>query len=251
MRRALLALVILGTVFITPAQAASNFTVSCKYHHTLSDDPIVYPNQPGASHSHEFLGNTTTSAMSIFASMYGKPTTCGNAGNMSGYWVPTLYRSGVAVHPSAVKAYYYRRVSGTISPFPKGLQIIAGNSSATAPQPTSVVYWGCGNGSGISKVNAPPNCTGHSDTTYVHISFPDCSTGAATSPDHRSHMAYSSGGACPSAYPVHVPQLVMRMSYPITDARSVTLASGAAYTMHADYFSVWNETELARLVATL
>jgi len=47
----------------------ARFVTRCTYSHTLSDDPIVHPNQPGASHSHDFFGNKTTDAFSTLASL--------------------------------------------------------------------------------------------------------------------------------------------------------------------------------------
>jgi hypothetical protein len=41
---------------------------------TNSDDPIVFPRQPGAAHQHDFFGNTSTNAYSTDASLAGKPT---------------------------------------------------------------------------------------------------------------------------------------------------------------------------------
>src|SRR3954454_23956536 len=40
------------------------FATICDYSHQAPDDPIVKPNQPGASHLHQFFGNATTDAAS-------------------------------------------------------------------------------------------------------------------------------------------------------------------------------------------
>ena len=53
----------------------ARFVTRCTYSHTLSDDPIVHPNQPGASHSHDFFGNKTTDAFSTLASLTKGGTT--------------------------------------------------------------------------------------------------------------------------------------------------------------------------------
>lgn len=39
-----------------------NFISSCRLSHRLMDDPIVFPDYPGLSHDHTFVGNTTTNA---------------------------------------------------------------------------------------------------------------------------------------------------------------------------------------------
>ena len=67
------------------------FLVHCGYSHTLKDDPIVYPGQPGASHTHDFFGSTTTNANSTDASMIASGSTCNIAGDTAGYWTPALY----------------------------------------------------------------------------------------------------------------------------------------------------------------
>jgi hypothetical protein len=242
----ILAFALLGA-FLSGANASS-FIIACPYHHTLPDDPIVYPGQPGASHSHDFFGNTTTDAYSTADSMHAGSTTCANKGDLAGYWVPSAYLNGSRLMPSRVKAYYYRKVSGTLTPFPDGFQMIAGNAHATGTQSTKVVYFGCGNGSGISKKTAPPDCTGHSSFLEVHVLFPDCWDGG-------TGLAYSTmnGGSCPAAYPTHFPQLVQAVIYPSSNAdfRGITFASGPSYTYHADYFSIWSPGVLEGLVATL
>lgn len=55
------------------------------------------------------------------------------------------------------------------------------------------------------------------------IVFPSCWDGKnLDSPDHRSHMAYSPGGAvlananCPTTHPVRVPQLMYEMQWDTT-----------------------------------
>src|SRR5438132_10397221 len=77
-----------------PARASSStrdggFVIPCRYSHTLKDDPIVDPGRPGASHSHDFFGNTSTNARSTYASMVTAGTTCALHDDTAGYWVPT------------------------------------------------------------------------------------------------------------------------------------------------------------------
>src|SRR5262245_7000300 len=66
----LLALVPLAPVGSRPAGAVNvadfgdRFKATCAYSHSASDDPIVFPGMPGASHRHDFGGNPSTSAYS-------------------------------------------------------------------------------------------------------------------------------------------------------------------------------------------
>jgi hypothetical protein len=242
------ALVMVAAV-LSVAQASTK--ISCPYSHSLPDDPIVHPADPGASHQHDFFGNVTTDAFSTTANMKGQDTTCQDPGDTAGYWAPTLYYNGTAVHPG-FSAYYYRRTDGTLTKYPRGFQMLAGNSTATEAQSTSVVYYGCGSTSDSqSKVNYLPDCTGDGEGhLYIHVLFPWCSaTNVASGGNDTASVTY---GPCDAAHPYHFPQLVERFSYPIVDATSgVSLSSGAWYTFHADYFSVWNRKTLAALVAGL
>lgn len=232
------------------ATVGDSFNLNCAYSHSLKDNPIVYPGVVGASHLHDFFGNKTTDAYSTSGSLLGGPTTCQNVKDPSAYWAPAAYVGGVRVVPNNIKAYYIHQITGTITAYPTGLKMLAGYANATGPQPTSVVYYGCGSGTGISKVNYPPNCTSGGNL-QIHVIFPDCGTGALDSVDHRSHMAYSVNHVCPSGYGQHFPQLQMRLNYSVTDARALSFSSGAYYTVHGDFINQWDRTELQRLIATI
>ncbi|MEI6403953.1 MAG: hypothetical protein WCP59_17400, partial [Actinomycetota bacterium] len=51
-------------VIAGPQGGRGQFVVECGFSHAGTDDPIVYPGQPGASHEHVFFGNTGTDAAS-------------------------------------------------------------------------------------------------------------------------------------------------------------------------------------------
>jgi hypothetical protein len=40
-----------------------NFVSECTFSHAAADDPIVFPEKPGASHHHSFVGKATTSVV--------------------------------------------------------------------------------------------------------------------------------------------------------------------------------------------
>ncbi|MBM6404160.1 DUF1996 domain-containing protein [Phycicoccus sp. CSK15P-2] len=83
-----------------------------------------------------------------------------------------------------------------------------------------------------------------------YLDFPQCWNGRdLDSSDHKSHMAYPVGGACPDSHPVVVPKLRQVMRYPVTgDPAAFRLDSGPGYTMHGDFFNAWPEDEMARRV---
>lgn len=211
--------------------------MSCDYTRSLNDDPIVFPNQPGASHLHDYFGNRAVDAFSTYGSLLGQPTSCRNAADTAGYWAPAVYLGGVKVEPDDLKAYYYERVASS-APFPPGLAMVAGNAGALGPQPTNRVYFGCGNGTGISKVNYLPNCEGTRGEFTVHVMFPYCLDPAT---DQVGYPPCAAGST-------FLPQLVERFQYDIVDARTVTLASGPGFTFHADFYNSWDQAALTRLL---
>ena len=235
-----------------PGIQAGNFVINCSFNHRLADDPIVKPNQPGTSHSHDFFGNISTNAASTLASLQATSTNCSDGQDRSGYWVPSLSVNGALVSPSKVEAYYQGfGIEGQVNPFPAGLKVVAGNASATTAQ-GEVTTWRCdvfGGGDFVS----PPVCDPTTPLTMV-IRFPDCWDGVnLDSADHKSHMTTSSRaratfGACPATHPVKVPRLRLSVQYPLSGVVDPVLASGGVFSGHADFFNAWNATRLANRV---
>jgi Domain of unknown function (DUF1996) len=244
-----------GSTAAAQARAArrpSRFITKCTFTHTLSDDPIVHPNMPGASHSHDFFGNTTTNAATTLTSLAAGGTTCINHNDLSGYWVPSLTVNGVAVQPSFTNVYYQNagKPFRTIKTIPRGLEVVAGDSSATTPQSLSIVSWNCGAEEDVDMSSNAPTCPG--PTLTIHINFPDCWNGTTLdSADHKSHLAYhNTDGTCPAGFPVPIPRVRVNVHYPTTGGPGVALASGGQYSGHADFFNAWVPNELQRLVRT-
>jgi hypothetical protein len=73
-----------------PADHQGVFSIRCGLSHRADDDPIVYPGQPGAAHTHDFFGNRSTDAGSDYESMMDGDTSCELEADTAGYWVPTL-----------------------------------------------------------------------------------------------------------------------------------------------------------------
>lgn len=225
------------------------FLSVCRPSHVASDDPIVFPGEPGASHQHEFFGNVTTNADSTYRTLRAGPTTCRIAADTAAYWVPSLFADGERVAPIRVNAYYLSgRGRGRVVAFPAGLKVIAGDHEATAPQSMAITGWKCSGVQNAGLSADPKTCPAGTHDVLV-IRFPDCWNGKdLDSADHKSHMAYRVGGACPSGYPVRVPRLSLNFHYDLPGTTGLTLASGSIYSAHADFFNAWNQTALARLV---
>lgn len=231
-----------------PQGREPQFVVECPFSHALPDDPIVYPGRAGASHLHDFFGNTSADADSTLDSLEGAATTCEQQLDRASYWAPALLDpTGRAVEPEKSTA-YYRAGEGvdptTIRPYPAGLAMIAGDMTATEPQPLSVTSWTCG--ASAERSSTIPTCPADRGVRMI-VTFPDCWDGEhLDSADHRSHVAYSHGGACPDGFPVSVPQLTFTVAYPVTgDPAGYALASGGALSGHADFVNAWDEDKLA------
>jgi hypothetical protein len=254
------------------AQAAASpeavFVTRCNFSHRNMDDPIVYPDKPGAAHSHDFFANRSTNNASTYQSLRDTTigTTCVNPNDKSAYWIPTVSwtnNSGTRELKASTAHFYYRaggKPPQDVLPPPAGLKVV----------PNTHVNWRC---SGVTAVSPSPPTRCSSGTLVVSIRFPDClaedSNGQMltdTDPndprfpnDHRSHMAYAVNQPdgtklCPSTHPNPIATLTMEVKFKIgTASGTVKLSSdmmGAppGSTMHADFFNAWDQQKLTALV---
>jgi hypothetical protein len=223
------------------ADDLGEFVAFCPLSHRAPDDPIVHPNHFGASHLHDFLGNVSTSATSTAQTLLTAGTTCDPVTDRSAYWVPTLYlANGTPVAFDRVTIYYQTSVepSSALQAYPIGLKVIAGDAKAAAPPNPSHFKWSClgaANSSTTDFVICPPG-----SMLELLLNFPDCWNGVdLDSVDHKRHMAYSTGGKCPATHPVAVPLLQYKLRYATRGEAGMYLSSGAAYTIHGDFFNAW------------
>jgi hypothetical protein len=239
------------------APSGAFFLITCKFSHAAPNDPIVLPGLAGRSHDHTFVGNVSTNANTTPSSLAGHRTTCSDTDDLSSYWAPTLYVDGTPVRPLDVTVYYRRLTTAPVQPFPRGLEMVAGNSHAVTPQSPKVTEWYCGvlksafygpmrrttsaSAIGLPSCGAPTNLE-------LQVNFPDCSNGKATSADHRSHMAYSAGGRCPASHPIPVPAVSLILRYPAVTDPNVFLSSGGVDSGHADFMDGWRAGPFRRLV---
>ena len=218
-------------------QGGGGFTVQCDFSHSATVDPIVMPGHAAMSHLHEFFGNTTTNENSTGASLLAGSTTCSDSNNLSAYWVPALYQDGTRVAPVSARVNYEGR-GANVTAFPAGFMALTGRTDQTAA-------WGCATrgaqptfGTSVATV---PTCDAGS-RLVAQITFPQCWDGTSLdSADHISHLVIATGNVCPTSHPVRVPQVTLTVSYSAaaTGGSGVTLASGAASTLHADIFEAW------------
>src|SRR4051812_23909015 len=133
------------------------FRFLCNAGQIIADDPIVYPNQPGKSHLHQFYGNTAANADSTYESLRTSGgSTCFSPLNRSAYWMPALLNgAGSVVRPDYVVIYYKRKpasdptVSDPTNPMyqgkaislPNGLRFIFGFNMLNPSAPVTGQLW--------------------------------------------------------------------------------------------------------------
>jgi hypothetical protein len=234
------------------------FRADCQYSHSAADDPIVFPGLPGASHMHSVVGNKATGAGTQVGDLQKfTATTCKPVQDHSAYWVPTLFdaATGKPVETTGFRVYYRSLMSNSSGqmPMPTGLRMIAGDAKKTQPTPRGAkgqfycAFYGPGDLDGIARSSNGnwPICGGDA-TLHFMLQFPDCWDGKnLDSPNHKDHVAFGSGNACPASHPVKIPAITFDIQY---GAKGTTAGyylssdpSGkSASSMHGDAFVVWD-----------
>ncbi|MFE2302001.1 DUF1996 domain-containing protein [Streptomyces sp. NPDC059445] len=245
-----------------PHRYFHEFQANCSVTRTRPDDPIVYPGQPGKSHDHTFMGNTTTDAASTTASLDAGSTSCRAPGDKSAYWMPTLLKGGTPVLPVGPQVIYYKAgVTDytSVRPFPKGLRFVVGSPMQSAADFRNhrgfVEGWECGNS--YFNTDFPQQCPTSADVQLnIRFQAPSCWDGRnLDTPNHQSHMAYpvvnpgTNNNICPDDHPVALPMIEFKMAFPVNgDMSQVRLSSGAGYSFHYDFFNAWDPATQKALV---
>lgn len=242
------------------------FRVVCAPSHMSNDDPMVFPNQQGATHHHTFYGNTSVKYNSDLMNLsdVGNSTCNGGTMNKSGYWHPSVINTetNTAILPDGGAIFYYKTGYRGVKPSdvktpPKGLRILAGNPKAVNASQSRATHYKCRD-NGYVSYKTIPNC-GVGDAVQFIVDFPQCWDGKnLDSPNHQDHMAYASNG-CPSSHPVAIPEISLNMNFKITTANQSTkwrLSSdnyafdgkNAGYSGHADWVNGWHQPTLEGIV---
>ncbi len=234
-------------------QDVGAFRTSCLFSHMNYDDAIVFPGQPGKAHLHAYFGNTGANASSTAESLRssGNSTCRGGIANRSSYWVPAVIdKNGTPIRPEAAQFYYKTGYAGiapsAVQVFPQGLRIIAGNAKASTKQDNGG-YWGCE--TYVGHTGNIPTCPA-TDKVVMFVHFPQCWNGKdLDSADHKSHMAYPSGGRCPSTHPVAIPEISFNIYYKVpagSSSKDWRLSSDmyapsipGGFSAHGDWFEGW------------
>jgi hypothetical protein len=252
------------------------FRFSCFPSHLAYDDPVIYPNQPGRSHLHDFFGNTKAGAGSTYRSLRTTGgSTCNDLLNRSAYWVAAMiHPSGRVVRPDYIGVYYKRAPQSSkyckppyataCLPLPRGLRYVFGYDMIGGKHdPKTMRWWNCDGPGAISGHfatirEAAKGCPKGARLGGAVVS-PNCWDGKnLDSPDHRSHMAFQRWGvrgepACPSSHPYLLP-FFEAIPWYMNDGTAAEwkLSSDIQHkteggvTLHADWFGAWEDSVLAR-----
>jgi hypothetical protein len=245
-------------------QSQAVWSVKCNLSHSAPDDPIVFPAQAGRSHMHDFFGNASVDASSTTASLVKAASSCLNGideVDRAAYWTPSLMNGTAIVagipREHRIDAYYAVLDKKTpVRPIPFGLRMVAGDAKATRPQSLDIVHYNCLRypaGGQLTKSSASiPTCP-QGAYLSAKITFPGCWDGKhLDSADHKSHMAYPVGGACPASHPVGLPSVGIRVRWKTVrgvPSSQLSLSSGGQFSLHADFWNVWNPAAMDWLVS--
>ncbi|MEH3105498.1 MAG: DUF1996 domain-containing protein [Sphingomonas phyllosphaerae] len=259
------------------------FRFLCAPGQVSRDDPIVFPNQPGKSHLHQWFGNLSADASSTYESLRTKgDSTCVNILNRSAYWMPAMLNGkGMVVRPDYVSIYYKHFPAGSAdcasvaakgcTSLPRGLRMIFGYDMQFGTPATGSGYFNCDgptarSGHYATITEAAKNCPAGNRLGAI-INAPQCWDGKRLdSPNHRDHVGYAiwrnlpdgrSAYSCDPAHPYAIPGFTMGAWYSIEsgeDAADWYLSSdempGMARmtpgsTFHADWFGAWDDDIMA------
>ncbi|KAH8731733.1 hypothetical protein GQ44DRAFT_603215 [Phaeosphaeriaceae sp. PMI808] len=247
-------------------------------------DPIVDPGVV-SSHSHTIHGGSNFAETTTYTDLRESDcTSCQFKDDKSAYWTPSLHfiheDGQVEIVPQiGGMLAYYLLLGENLKAFPKGFQMLAGDSrlrnfSGPYPDPPTS-SWGLADMTqdSLMQKSLGFNCLNYDkqpegsrfrhfmpDKAYLdancadgiraEIFFPSCWNGKdATAPDHKSHMAYPNlidGGKCPEGFDTRVPSLFFETIWNTFafkgKAGQFVWSNGdpTGYGYHADFMNGWN-----------
>lgn len=233
--------ILLIAIKVSAGSPSGIFDTGCGFSHTLSDDPLVHPAQPSASHEHDFFGNTTTNAFStgetlLLANADQMHTTCQDTLDGAAYWFPSLYQDGVKLDPFNLHVYYRNDGNELSKVAPTGFGQVSHSHA-----------WVCGSQFGLATQTAPSTCAEKSIAMLV--TFPECWNSTDLFKADGTHVVVGRA-LCPASHPVRLFDLRAIVRYKVDSLpHSYSLSSGDTNTAHGDFFNAWDPARLTHLTA--
>ncbi|KAE8447234.1 hypothetical protein EG329_010928 [Mollisiaceae sp. DMI_Dod_QoI] len=258
-------------------------------------DPLVDPGVRYTPHLHQIVGgnsfNLTMDPATHDIAKLSTCTSCTFKEDTSNYWTAVMFfkskngsytrvpqvgnggPQGSLVNKGGLDVYYIP--SGKVTAFKKGFRMLAGSAANTDPKKvqSGSICHRCWTSTNDNTFTGGAPCSG-SDSVDIPfgstckmvrqtIMFPTCWDGKnLDSPDHKSHVTYSGtgasgGGACPSAFPVKLPQIMYevmwntstfmadRSNFPSDGSNPFVYSMGiGGAAAHGDYVFGWKDDSL-------
>ncbi|MBM9506332.1 DUF1996 domain-containing protein [Streptomyces sp. KK5PA1] len=242
--------------------------------HHNADNVVVSPGlAAGAHHTHDYVGNLSTTAFSTDSSLAAAQTTCAG-GDRSTYFWPVLRRqdrasppgdpgsvgphgnSGALLPPVSVSLEYRGNAVSDVVAMPRFLRMMTGDPAAgTQGLALAHAAWGCA-GFPDRHTMLYPRCPDGDRLTRT-LDFPGCWNGLDTdSFNHRTHVAFAGpNGSCPpGTFPI--PQLHIVVSYDVPPGAPIALDAfpeqhHSPVTDHAGFVDVMTDAQMAAVVNCL
>ena len=243
----------------SPSDGTGAFRTVCDFSHMNFDDPIVYPGQPGKAHLHAYFGNTGANAY-----VHGDVDPNDRELDVSGrhrqpHGVLGPGHGGhrrrtTPVAPDEMVIYYKSGYGGVgpedVRAMPTGLRMIAGRHGVGR---TPVARELGVRGPRLRQPHRPhPGLRRRATGCIMMLDFPQCWDGVnLDSANHKSHLAYPTGGGCPASHPVAIPVITYNVYTEVPpghDTADWRLSSDTiddpelpgGYSAHGDWFDGWD-----------
>ena len=234
-----------------PFPGGRYFVVGCGFSHRNNDDAIALSGQARHVAQPHLRRQSRGRRGDDARSLLGGATSCGDAGDSSAYWVPTLFVGRRPLRPLVATIYDVRRTDGPVRALPGGAEDDCGRPACQEAAVARRRRLGVRR----ARLDAALRRRARRAARTSRSATGSRSRTAGTardldSEDHKRHVAYSVNGRCPGSHPVALPTLLLILLYPSTEFGAPLQASGR-YGAHGDFINGWNPELQAKLVEAL
>lgn len=256
------------TLGATGERSAHGVRIYCPVSHFAYDDPVIYPNKPGLSHLHMFVGNTNSKANSTPNSLLksGNSTCEGGLNVRSSYWTPAVFNGKNEVVMPEQEFVYYKTFIGSNSNYdkiqviPNGLAMLADRSTLNSNNNNFVSKFVTKNGKESLLMEIFfPSCIATTNNKWNGtpiLSYKDMPGEKANI--INSHVAYPGEPnknlvGCPASHPYLSPTMSLKLFYDKANLgggwylSSDVDKSKPGSTLHADYIAAWDRETMKKI----